>query len=452
MVFVFLLAGFAALVSNAQDDARQALTDRFATRASLTASFTSAYVDDVAGRERRLGVRLLGSDPVDVATFEEVVRLLELDAAVLLDEDGRLLQVWPARPSIIGRDMTVDYAHLRVAARDGEVGVSEVVESAAQNVPVAAIAVPYDTAHGRRVLSGAFSPSTTPLGAYLASVSPFAGGNAFLIDSSGDVLAAGHDDPVAIAALAGARLGVQEIDTSVGSLMLAVDAVPGTPWRVVLTAPRAELYAPLAEERWAPWALLLAVAVAGLVALVLFIRLGRARSVAATTASTDLLTGLASRRAMDEHLGRAVAHAHRHEQPLTALMIDLDHFKAVNDTHGHAGGDLVLRAAADHLREAIRIDDVAGRWGGEEFLVLLPHTDAADGFLVAERIRVGIADAEPIDGNVTVSIGLAVLRDGADLLLGEADEALYEAKADGRNRTNVAGAPRAAPTCEPLPA
>jgi diguanylate cyclase (GGDEF)-like protein len=67
----------------------------------------------------------------------------------------------------------------------------------------------------------------------------------------------------------------------------------------------------------------------------------------------------------------------------------------------------VLRAAADHLRDAIRIDDVAGRWGGEEFLVLLPHTDAAGALLVAERIRVGIASAQPIDGNVTASIGLA---------------------------------------------
>lgn len=82
---------------------------------------------------------------------------------MLLDENGRLLQVWPAQPSLIGRDMTVDYAHLRVATRDGKVGVSEVVKSAAQRAPVTAIAVPYDTPQGRRVLSGAFSPATTPL-------------------------------------------------------------------------------------------------------------------------------------------------------------------------------------------------------------------------------------------------------------------------------------------------
>lgn len=448
MVLVAVLAGLAALVIHAQTDARQALTDRFATRASLTASFARTYVDDVADQQRRQGERLLGADPVDEATFEEVVRALDADAAVLLDEDGHLLQVWPARPSIIGRDVTVDYAHLRVAVRDGEVGVSEVVESAALQVPIAAIAVPYDTAHGRRVLSGAFSPSTTPLGDYLAAANPIAGGNAFLIDSSGDVLGAGNDDPIAASALAGAHRGTYEVDTSAGTLALAVDDVAGTPWRVVLTAPKAALYAPYDEGRWAPWVVWLALAAAGVVALVFFIRLGRARTVAVTTASTDVLTGLANRRAMDEHLRRAVAHAHRHEQPLTALMVDLDHFKAINDTYGHAGGDVVLRAAADHLREAIRVDDVAARWGGEEFLVLLPHTGAAGGLLVAERIRLGIADAEPIDGNVTASIGLAVLRDGADLLLREADHALYEAKADGRNRTNVAGLTRTVPTIE----
>ncbi len=448
VVLVVLLVGFAALISKAQADTRQTRTDRFAARSSLMATFTSAYVEDIASRERRQAERLLGGGAVDQATFEEVVRALEFDAAVLLDDDGRLLQVWPARASIIGQDMTVDYLHLRIATRDGTVGVSEVVASAARNVPVAAIAVPYETARGRRVLSGAFLPSTTPLAAYLASVSPIAGSNAFLIDSSGNVLAAGHDDPVAIGALAGVHRGMQVVDTSVGSLVLAVDAVAGTPWRVVLTVPAAELYPPLSEEGWVQWALWLALAAAGL----LYIRLGRARIDAAMKASTDHVTGLANRRAMDEHLSQAVAHAHRHEQPLTALMMDLDRFKAINDKNGHAGGDLVLRAAADHLRETIRIDDVVGRWGGDEFLVLLPHTDAPGGLLIAERIRVGISGAGHIDGvgQVTASIGLAVLRDGADLLLREADDALYGAKASGRNRTNVAGDPLAAPTCEPV--
>lgn len=123
-------------------------------------------------------------------------------------------------------------------------------------------------------------------------------------------------------------------------------------------------------------------------------------------------------------------------------MVDLDRFKAVNDTFGHDAGDGVLRRTADALRAAIRGADVAGRWGGEEFLLLLPHTDRGGGLHVADRIRAAVSEPATVANHtvsVTASIGLAVFSDGdARGLISAADAALYEAKAAGRDRTVVA--------------
>ncbi|MEX0657522.1 MAG: hypothetical protein WD080_00145 [Egibacteraceae bacterium] len=174
-----LLACFALLIQRTEGDERRALEDRFEARAGLTASFVSSFIKDLAGRERDQATRLLAGPQVDQASFEAVVQSFGFDAAVLLDRDGRLLQVWPAKPELLGRDMTVEYAHLRDAVA-GSIGVSQSVPSAANQVAITAVAVPYDTAVGRRVFSGAFSPTATPLGVYLDSVVPVRGGFAYL--------------------------------------------------------------------------------------------------------------------------------------------------------------------------------------------------------------------------------------------------------------------------------
>ena len=158
-------------------------------------------------------------------------------------------------------------------------------------------------------------------------------------------------------------------------------------------------------------------------------------------AMTDALTGAHSRRAFRSEMDRALSLAQRHGHALSCIMLDLDHFKAVNDTHGHAAGDLVLAATAGACRKALRESDSFGRMGGEEFAVLLPHTDAAHAMTVAEKLRCAIAGLRiptasgPI--NVTASLGVAGLDGGAgdtDVLLHRADAALYAAKKSGRNR------------------
>jgi two-component system, cell cycle response regulator len=160
-------------------------------------------------------------------------------------------------------------------------------------------------------------------------------------------------------------------------------------------------------------------------------------------AITDALTGLFNRRYMESHLAMLMEQAASRGKPLTALVLDIDHFKSINDTHGHDAGDDVLREFALRIKRSIRGIDLACRYGGEEFVVIMPETDMAVGTMVAERLRRRIA-ADPFaiqEGAraipVTISIGVAAMRgkeDSAAGIVKRADQALYKAKRDGRNR------------------
>lgn len=158
-------------------------------------------------------------------------------------------------------------------------------------------------------------------------------------------------------------------------------------------------------------------------------------------ASKDALTGLNNRRRTVELAKSAFHDAAETGKPVAVAILDLDHFKQINDTWGHAAGDTVLTTFADTLREAVRAGDIIGRWGGEEFLIVLPDTGAETAAEVVERVRAALA-ARPMpfapDMRATFSAGLAsgcAPQDGFRILLDRADRALYRAKADGRNRT-----------------
>ena len=168
-------------------------------------------------------------------------------------------------------------------------------------------------------------------------------------------------------------------------------------------------------------------------------------------ARTDPKTGLLNASAWEQEAERELSRALRENQPLAVVIADLDHFKRVNDTYGHLVGDRVLAAAATALQGAVRSYDSLGRFGGEEFAVLLPHTDPGEADQVAQRLRqqvsaVHVPTAQGDVVQVTVSVGVAVLgSNGSDLteLLAAADLALYRAKADGRDRVSFApAAPR----------
>ncbi|WP_417435277.1 PleD family two-component system response regulator [Hoeflea sp.] len=160
-------------------------------------------------------------------------------------------------------------------------------------------------------------------------------------------------------------------------------------------------------------------------------------------AVTDALTGLNNRRYLDTHLATLVDRSNRRGRPLSVLITDIDFFKCINDTHGHEGGDDVLREFAKRVRGAVRGADLACRYGGEEFVVVMPDTTFEIAAQVAERLRDAVAGApfkiaaSGVAAPVTTSVGIATLEadgEGADSLLRRADKALYQAKNNGRNQ------------------
>jgi diguanylate cyclase (GGDEF)-like protein len=166
-------------------------------------------------------------------------------------------------------------------------------------------------------------------------------------------------------------------------------------------------------------------------------------AIAELRAATDALTGLPNQRAVQDTLKRMVAQAARTINPLAALLVDLDHFKQVNDLYGHDRGDEVLAAVGVALSNVVRESDFAGRYGGEEFLLLLPNTDHEGALHVAEAVRTAISaiSVTSVDQPITASVGVAVLpHDAGDAvtLFRAADHALYAAKKNGRNRIESA--------------
>ena len=162
-------------------------------------------------------------------------------------------------------------------------------------------------------------------------------------------------------------------------------------------------------------------------------------------ALADGLTGLANRRHCEDTLDAEIARAYRFGGPLAIVLGDLDDFKSVNDEHGHPVGDTVLREFSRLLENSVRDVDVAGRWGGEEFLLVLPGTDRAGAVRLAERVRQYLQDRtlltpEGVPVRITASFGVAEHEPGWDVetLVASADEALYEAKRTGKNRVRHA--------------
>ena len=170
------------------------------------------------------------------------------------------------------------------------------------------------------------------------------------------------------------------------------------------------------------------------------------RALAAAASGLDALTGLRSRAGMRDDLARELSRFQRSGTPFCLALADVDHFKKINDTYGHDGGDKVLAGVADHLSRSLRPFDDAWRWGGEEFLLCLKEADINAGLLALDRVRGGL-EQMPIrlaDGQlvfVTASFGLVAATKDAniDALLAKADRALYRAKESGRNKVEIAG-------------
>lgn len=164
-------------------------------------------------------------------------------------------------------------------------------------------------------------------------------------------------------------------------------------------------------------------------------------------AITDHLTGIYNRAFLTDHLDREFANSRRHGHPFTCLLVDIDHFKAINDQHGHLVGDVVIRHTAQVMAAVVRKGDMLARFGGEEFVVLLTNTSAREGAVLADSLRAAVEAAVhrhgPLNLQVTISVGVADTVYDETMsesdLIGHADEALYAAKRRGRNRVVIYG-------------
>ena len=250
-----LLVGMAAVVVDSERDSRRALEERFRLRSALAANFVSSYLRDSARRERAIAGSRLARETVPRDEFEAVVEGLGLNAAELLDQEGRVIHVYPRHDDLVGDRIASDYVHLRGALL-GRTTVSDVVPSAVGRVPVVAVAVPFVTPSGLRVFSGAFPVDRSPIAAFLRNAIPLRLGSARLYDSNGKLIAG---------------TGRLTEDSFVATTTLQPSG-----WRVELAAPPSLLFAPVSGlATWVPWLLFAGVVLALSAAFALLLQLLR---------------------------------------------------------------------------------------------------------------------------------------------------------------------------------
>jgi diguanylate cyclase (GGDEF)-like protein len=461
LAWLGLMLGYAEHLTGSQANARHAVTARLQARVNAAADFASLYMDDISDRERaQAAIWLRGRAPSHRSMVLAASALGARDG-VLLNSEGEVLQVLPADRALLGVDIAPEYAHL-TAALAGHSAVSDVVTTEVSMTSAVALTIPFRSNAGRRVFSITFAVSRTPLEAYMNHLLVSPGNHVYLVDSaenlvasSGPTIREGNlaESDRRLSALL-SRKGAGTYSSRQGAQVFVSARIADTPWRIVAAEPAAQLYVSIdGTGRSLAWVALAGLALAGLVIIAIGVRLARGRSRLAQLASQldrlariDPLTDLSNRRDLDEILEATLSAARRDGTPLSVLLVDIDHFKQINDTAGHDAGDAVLVEVARSMRASLRTQDSLGRWGGEEFLAVLPNTGAEDAGLVAERLRSQIAHTTsgPDRSPITVTIGVAVDDSGTTSeLISRADAALYAGKRSGRNQVQLA--PRLTP-------
>ena len=458
--WIVVMIALGEMLASSQTHARRDVSQKLTARTQAGAEFSSLYVKDILAREREQATSWLRVARPTRLSLARVAEALGFSAALLVDRNGEVLQMDPARPGFMGVTITGVDPYL-IPTLAGNPVVSNVVQSAT-GLPVVATAVPFATPSGRRVLTGSFDVSASPLGAYMRHVIIVPGRRVYLVDASGNLIAGSrgsitggetlaHPESRLARLIRGAASG--SYSSAHGDQLFVSAGIAGTPWRLVVVVPAAELYVSVnGASKWLAWVALAGLALAGLLINIMGLRLLRTRTRLASLnadlhrlARVDGLTGLSNRRDIEDTLLGALSAARRHHSSLAVLLVDIDHFKRVNDTHGHQAGDAVLTATGQTIAMALRTEDSVGRWGGEEFLVVLPDTDARGALIIAERLRAHTA--KPGSGSVdprhaiTVTIGAASWQSGGmDDLINRADHALYAGKAAGRNNVQLSAA------------
>lgn len=464
MVFALVIGWLALigvgcwLLAASQANSRKAMEARLQTRVQYAANFVSIYTDDLLASQRAQALNWFATPVVTQDTLDRASGALGLEAAVVLDMHGHVIRAASAAPKSL-----VDVLSSKYASLAGVFAMPDASGVALSNIdgsPVLSFGVVYPTPSGRRVYAGAYAMSESVLPAVLGSVLSSPGWQAYLVDLHGGLLTGVPSGRAQASTLAKADPELWAADRHApdgsydgpqGKQYYVTAPVAGTAWRIVLRDPEAQLFTFLnGAGRWLPWFALAGLAVAGLAIIMLITRLHgrRAQLIRLNTdlarlAAIDPLTGLRNRRAIGEYLHDALSAARRHDHPLSVLVVDIDHFKTINDTLGHRSGDGVLEHTARVLDGALRAEDAIGRWGGEEFLVVLPNTDEEGALRATERLREALGADQPEGARsrelpVTITIGVAEWHhDEMDELVSRADSALYLGKAAGRDTVQV---------------
>ncbi|MCW3033415.1 MAG: hypothetical protein JWM60_1760 [Solirubrobacterales bacterium] len=396
-----VLGALGLFVAVSQQESRSQLVANFKLRGSASATLVSTYIAQQAARQRQSAEQLMSVPTVTGSRFRTVATAFGAQGAVLLDSQGAIVNVTPSSAGRIGQSLT-SYETTRDALHN-RTAVSDVLPSPNGLQSIVSIAVPFETALvGRRIFAAAYTVDGPQLEAFVDHAIAYPQHEVLLIDRRGRLLSASPRTPASSIWGANLPLARALAGRTTGSVQGAkvpstftVAPISRTPWRMVLMVPNSKLFASISgSAQFTPWLVFGLVTVLGALLLALFARLLSDRSRLSllsaeleSIARTDPLTGLSNRRGIDEGLARAFARTRRRGEPMTALMIDIDRFKAVNDRFGHEAGDRVLVAVAECMRDALRVEDIYGRIGGDEFVVLMPGADEIAGRSAAERLE-----------------------------------------------------------------
>jgi diguanylate cyclase (GGDEF)-like protein len=455
-----VLGTLGLFIARSQDESRGHLLANFQLRGSASATLVSSYIAQQAAREQQSAEQLMALPTVTQSRFRTVTTAFGAQGAVLLDSRGVVLNVTPSDAGQVGQSLTA-YATTREAEQD-RIVISDALPGPNGLRSVVAIAVPFQNALvGRRVFAAAYRVGGPQLAAFVDHAIAYPQHQVLLIDRRGTLLSAsprttassvwGADLPLA-QALSHRSTGV--VPGAKVPSTFTVAPISGTPWRMVLMVPDSKLYNSISgTAQLTPWLVFGLVTLLGLLLLLMLGRLLSDRSRLSLLSSelesiarTDPLTGLSNRRGIQEDVARAFARTRRRSEPIAVLMIDLDHFKQVNDQFGHEAGDQVLVAVAECMRDALRVEDVYGRVGGDEFVVVMAEADEAAGRAAAARLEQRAAEVRlpelGLPDGIPLSIGLASgVHMTSEDLMRAADAELYRVK-DTR-RAGATGTPAA---------
>ncbi|HTN25733.1 MAG TPA: EAL domain-containing protein [Solirubrobacteraceae bacterium] len=450
-----LIGVLAFTTARSQHRAHEGVHDEFARRAALAASLTASTLTSSTAEWSRT----FGGPRAGLTQALRASGAYEGAASAVLDARGARIASWPVRgwkPDPVAAD-----AIGRALA--GAVAVSDLAAGGGVPGGVVTLALPVRSSEGRRVLVETLPARVVAsfASAYLATAPAIRGGEGFLVDGNGRVLAASTRTPPGGLLPDGAVAAALRYRSSgvAGDRHYTAAELPGTRWRVVLTAPTSLLMQSVDGSGRSAWllfgafsvALLLLVAM-GLLALRRSSELAgaRGREHAARKLAHerlhDALTGLPNRALFLDRAAQALAVSQRTRRAVAVLFLDLDRFKRINDSLGHASGDALLTTVAGRLDATLRPGDTISRFGGDEFLILCDDLDGVDDAIaIAERVTAALDqpfDLDARDVHVSCCIGIALHHPDAPVadpavLVRDADAAMYSAKAQGAGSVRV---------------